>query len=79
LALLRGLLVRLLEAIAARAGVANELTADRQPIDIKLPRDVGLRVAALQERVNLATVFAGQMEIAFGHGFLREMWCPTRG
>ena len=64
---LRGLLVRLLEAIAARAGVANKLAADRRRIDANLPRDVGLRVAALQERVNLAALFAGQMEIAFGH------------
>ena len=64
---LRGLLVRLLEAIAARAGVANKLAADRRRIDANLPRDVGLRVAALQERVNLAALFAGQMEIALGH------------
>ena len=64
---LRGLLVRLLEAIAARAGVANKLAADRRRIDANLTRDVGLRVAALQERVNLAALFAGQMEIAFGH------------
>ena len=64
---LRGLLVRLLEAIAARAGVANKLAADRRRIDANLPRNVGLRVAALQERVNLAALFAGQMEIAFGH------------
>jgi hypothetical protein len=28
---------------------------------------VGLRLAALQERKNLAALFAGQMEIAFGH------------
>ncbi len=67
LASLRGLLVRLLEAIAARAGVANKLAADRRRIDANLPRNVGLRVAALQERVNLAALFAGQMEIAFGH------------
>ena len=59
--------MRLLEAIAARAGVANKLAADRRRIDVNLPRDVGLRVAALQERVNLAALFAGQMEIAFGH------------
>ena len=64
---LRGLLVRLLEAIAARAGVANKLAADRRRIGANLPRDVGLRVAALQERVNLGALFAGQMEIAFGH------------
>ena len=61
LASLRGLLVRLLEAIAARAGVANKLAADRRRIDANLPRDVGLRVAALQERVNLAALFAGQI------------------
>src|SRR6204780_5062908 len=67
LASLRGLLVRLLEAIAARAGVTNKLAADRRRIDANLPRDVGLRVAALQERINLAALFAGQMEIAFGH------------
>src|SRR5271167_5175713 len=67
LASLRGLLVRLLEAIAARAGVANKLAADRRRIDANLPRDVGLRVAALQERINLAALFAGQMEIPFGH------------
>ena len=59
--------MRLLEAIAARAGVANKLAADRRRIDANLPRDVGLRVAALQERVNLAALFAGQMEIALGH------------
>jgi len=76
---LHGFLVCLLETIAARAGVANNLTADRRPINAKLPRDVGLRVAAVQECVNLAALFAGQMEIAFGHWFLREMWCPTRG
>src|SRR5271163_1320141 len=67
LASLRGLLVRLLEAIAARAGVTNKLAADRRRIHANLPRDVGLRVAALQERINLAALFAGQMEIAFGH------------
>ena len=55
--------MRLLEAIAARAGVANKLAADRRRIDANLPRDVGLRVAALQERVNLAALFAGQMEM----------------
>ena len=43
LAPLRGLLVRLLETVAARAAVANKLTADRRRIDTKLPRDVGLR------------------------------------
>src|SRR5271154_5386978 len=67
---LRGLLVRLLEAIAARPGVANKLAADRRRIHANLPRNVGLRVAALQERINLAALFAGQMEIAFGH-------CPS--
>src|SRR6266705_1415730 len=67
LASLRGLLVRLLEAIAARAGVTNKLSADRRRIHANLPSDVGLRVAALQERINLAALFAGQMEIAFGH------------
>src|SRR5580693_4607577 len=70
LASLRGLLVRLLEAIAARPGVTNKLAADRRRIHANLPRDVGLRVAALQERINLAALFAGQMEIAFGH-------CPS--
>ena len=70
LASLRGLLVRLLEAIAARAGVANKLAADRRRIDANLPRDVGLRVAALQERVNLAALFAGQMEIAFANSVM---------
>src|SRR5208282_5235321 len=53
-----------------RAGVANKLAADRRRIDANLPRDVGLRVPALQERINLAALFAGQMEIAFGH-------CPS--
>src|SRR5271167_4143657 len=67
LASLRGLLVRLLEAIAARPSVTNKLAADRRRIHANLPRDVGLRVAALQERINLAALFAGQMEIAFGH------------
>src|ERR1700681_2325037 len=70
LASLRGLLVRLLEAIAARPAVTNKLSADRRGIHANLPRDVGLRVAALQERINLAALFAGQMEIAFGH-------CPS--
>src|SRR5208282_4322758 len=70
LASLRGLLVRLLEAIAARPGVTNKLAVDRRRIDANLPRDVGLRVAALQEPINLAALFAGQMEIAFGH-------CPS--
>src|SRR4249920_3087241 len=70
LASVRGLLVRLLEAIAARPGVTNKLAADRRRIHANLPRDVGLGVAALQERVNLAALFAGQMEIAFGH-------CPS--
>ena len=59
--------MRLLEAIAARAGVANKLAADRRRIDANLPRNVGSRVAALQERVNVAASFAGQMEIALGH------------
>src|ERR1700689_5914441 len=67
LASLRGLLLRLLETIAARAGVTHKLAADRRWIDANCPRDVGLRVAALQERINLAPLFAGQMEIAFGH------------
>src|ERR1700692_2842826 len=67
LASLRGLLLRLLETIAARAGVTNKLAADRRWIDANRPCDVGLRVAALQERINLAALFAGQMEIAFGH------------
>src|ERR1700687_5478833 len=39
---LRGLLVRLLEAIAAHAGVTNKLAADRRPIDANFTRDVGL-------------------------------------
>ena len=59
--------MRLLEAIAARAGVTDKLAADRRRIDANLPRDVRLRVAALQERINLAALFAGQMAIAFGH------------
>jgi hypothetical protein len=67
LASLQGLLVRLLETVAARAGVTNKLAADRRWIDANRPRDVSLRVAALQERINLAALFAGQMEIAFGH------------
>src|ERR1700683_425371 len=70
LASLRGLLVRLREAIAARAGVTNKLAADRRRIDANLPRDVRLRVAGLRERINLAALFAGQMEIAFRH-------CPS--
>src|SRR5271169_2953027 len=70
LASLRGLLVRLLEAITARPGVTNKLAADRRRIHANFSRDVGLRVAALQERINLAALFAGQMEIAFGH-------CPS--
>src|SRR5580704_4992170 len=67
LASLRGLLVRLLEAIAARPGVTNKLSADRRRIHANLPSDVGLRVAALQERINLPALFAVQIEIAFGH------------
>jgi hypothetical protein len=67
LASLRGLLLRLLETIAARPGVTNKLAADRRWIDANRPRDVGLRVAALQESINLAALFAAQMEIAFGH------------
>src|SRR6202158_6018229 len=67
LASLRGLLVRLLEAIAARPAVTNKLSADCRRIHANLPRDVGLRVAALEARINLAALFAGQMEIAFGH------------
>src|ERR1700686_5144318 len=63
----RGLVVRLLEAVAAHAGVANQLAADGRSIDANLPRDIGLRVAALQECVNLAALFVGQVEIAFGH------------
>ena len=39
---LRGLLVRLLEAIAARADVANKLAADSRPIDADLPAQCGL-------------------------------------
>jgi hypothetical protein len=66
LASLGGLLVRLLETIATRAGVSNKLAADRRWIDANRPRDVGLRMAASQERINLAALFAGQMEIAFG-------------
>ena len=77
LASLRGLLVRLLEAIAARAGV-NKLAADRRRIHANLPRDVGLRVAALQERVNLAALFAGQIEIAFGHFFSVRCAVPRK-
>src|SRR5215475_2799229 len=56
-------LVRLLETIATRAGVTNKLAADRRWIDANRPRDVSLRVAALQKRTNLAALFAGQMEI----------------
>src|SRR5271169_1433975 len=59
-----------LRTIAARAGVTNKLAADRRWSDANFPRDVRLRVAALQERINLAALFAGQMEIAFGH-------CPS--
>ena len=47
--------------------VTNKLSADRRRIHANLPRDVGLRVSALQERINLAALFAGQMEIGFGH------------
>src|SRR5271156_6369831 len=50
-----------------RPGVTTKLSADRRRIHANLPRDVGLRVAALQKRINLAALFAGQMEIAFGH------------
>ena len=69
LASLRGLLVRLLEAIAAPPLLR---TSSRLIVDgsTPIPRDVRLRVAALQERINLAALFAGQMEIAFGH-------CPS--
>ena len=64
LALERGL-VRLLGEFTA--GITNKLAADCRWIDANRPRDVSLRVAALQERINLAALFAGQMEIAFGH------------
>src|SRR6202049_255077 len=47
LASLRGLLLRLLETIAARAGVTNKLAADRPWIDGNRPCAVGLRVAGL--------------------------------
>src|SRR5271168_1604853 len=75
---LRRLLLRLFEAIAPRTGVAIQLALDRRAINAKLARDGGLREAALRERINLATVFVGQMVIAFGH-MSSEMWCPTRG
>src|SRR6202051_1225364 len=42
LASLRGLLVRLLEAIAARPAVTNNLSAYRRRIHANPPRDVGL-------------------------------------
>jgi hypothetical protein len=45
---LRGLGVRLLEAVAARASVASQLAAHGRPGDTELPRDVGLRVRPLQ-------------------------------
>src|SRR5271170_6632986 len=64
---LRRLLLRLFEAIAPRAGVAIQFALDRRAINAKLARDGGLREAALRERINLATVFVGQMVIAFGH------------
>src|SRR5205814_9949359 len=67
LASLRGLLVRLLEAIAARPGVTNKLAADRRRIHANLPRDVGLLVAALHERINLAALVADQIVRAYGH------------
>jgi len=71
-------LVCLAEAVAARTAVAGQLAADRRWIDADLARDMGLRMTAFQQRENLAALFAGQVEIAFGHGILREMWCPTR-
>ena len=80
LASLRGLLVRLLEAIAARAGVTNKLAADRRRIDANLPRDVGLRVAALQERINLASLPVRRSDGDSLRAFsLREICCPTQG
>ena len=47
----------------ARRCCEQARAADRRRINA-ISRDVGLRVAALQERVNLAALFAGQMEIA---------------
>src|SRR5271156_3030915 len=79
LASLRGLLVRLLEAIAARPGVTNKLAADRRRIHAYPPRDVGLRATALQERINLAALFVGQMEIAFGHFPSVRFAVPRKG
>src|ERR1700690_1535267 len=43
---LRGLLVALLERVAAPTGVTNKLAADRRWIDANRPRDVMLREAA---------------------------------
>ena len=59
--------------------LASDPDNEYMMIDANCPRDVGLRVAALQERINLAALFAGQMEIAFGHFSLREIRCPTQG
>ena len=71
-------LVCLAKAVAARTAVAGQLAADCRWINADLARDMGLRMTAFQQRENLAALFAGQVEIAFGHGILREMWCPTR-
>ena len=51
----------LLEAIAARAGVANKLAADRRRIDANLPRNVGSRM---------------RCRSCFGSLFPREEKCP---
>src|ERR1019366_7879264 len=64
---LRRLLLRPFEAIAPRAGVAIQLALDRRAMNAKLARYGGLREAALHEGVNLATLFVGQLVIAFGH------------
>ena len=48
--------------------LVRQLAADRcRRIHTNSPRNVGLRVATLQERINVAALYAGQMEIAFGH------------
>src|ERR1700720_531634 len=61
---------RTTESALLSRSLASLVYLDFRRIHANLPRDVGLRVGALQERRNLAALFAGQMEIAFGH-------CPS--
>src|SRR4249920_1980826 len=75
---LRGLLVRLLEAIAARAGVANKLAADstdRRQFAARCGLASG-RFARARKSGSVVRRSDGDSLRAF---FLREMCCPTQG